>query len=82
MVGVAEITVDFVFQAIGQDGGRESWWTRRPRRDGDDRLASTGHLQEITRCFQDRCLGLEEALSTWNIVKLVVLRKSDAEPKR
>ena len=37
---------------------------------------------KITRSFQDRFVELEEALSSWNIVKLVFLWKTDVEPKR
>ena len=36
----------------------------------------------ITRCFQERFLGQMDALSSWKIVKLVFLRKPDAEPKK
>ena len=35
----------------------------------------------ITRCFQERFMGLMEAPSPWKIVRLVFLRKPDAEPK-
>ena len=37
---------------------------------------------ESTRCFQNLVMGLEEALGCWKIVKLVFLRKPDAEQKR
>ena len=37
---------------------------------------------EMTRCFQDRSMGLEEPSNSSKIVKLVLLRKPDAEPKK
>ena len=36
----------------------------------------------IARCSQERFLGQMEAPSSWKIVKLVFLRKPDAEPKK
>ena len=36
----------------------------------------------ITRCFQVRVMGQMEVPSSWKIVKLVFLRKLDAEPKK
>ena len=38
-------------------------------------------IYKITRCFQDLCTGLEEAPSSWKIVKSVLLRQPDAEPQ-
>ena len=38
-------------------------------------------ISTITRCFQERFMGQMEAPSSWEIVKLVFLRKPDAEPK-
>ena len=39
-------------------------------------------IYTITKCFQERFMGLTEAPSSWKIVKLVFLRKPDAEPKK
>ena len=39
-------------------------------------------IYEIARCVQARCMGQEEAPSSWKIVNLVVLQKADAEPKK
>ena len=36
----------------------------------------------ITRCFQERFVGLMEAPSSWKDVKLALLRKPGAEPKK
>ena len=36
----------------------------------------------IVRCFQDRFMGQMDAPVSWKIVKLVFLRKQDAEPKK
>ena len=36
----------------------------------------------IRRCFHERFLGQMDAPNSWKIVKLVFLRKSDAEPKK
>ena len=35
-------------------------------------------IYEITRCFQDRFVALEDAPSSWKSVTLVFLRKPDA----
>ena len=37
---------------------------------------------ESTRCFENLVMGLEEALGCWKIMKLVFLRKPDAEQKK
>ena len=39
-------------------------------------------IEKITKCFQERCMGQMEAPSSWKIVKLVFMRKRDAEPKK
>ena len=39
-------------------------------------------VYEVARCFQALFMGLEEAPSCWKIVKLVFLRKPDAEPPK
>ena len=38
-------------------------------------------IYEVARCFQPRFMALEDAPSSWRIVKLV-LRKPDAAPKK
>ena len=37
---------------------------------------------QVARCFQPRFMALEDAPSSWRIVKLVFLRKPDAIPKK
>ena len=61
---------------------RASQWTRRLHRDGDDKTASTGTFFQFARCFQDRSVELEDAPRSWKIVKMVFLRKPDAEPNK
>ena len=39
-------------------------------------------IYTITRCFQERFMHQMEAPSSWKIVKLVFLRKPDAESKK
>ena len=39
-------------------------------------------IYEVTRCFQQRCMGQMDAPNSWKIVKLVFLRKPDAAPKK
>ena len=39
-------------------------------------------VYEITRCFQDRFVGLDDAPSAWRIVKLIFLQEQDAAPKK
>ena len=39
-------------------------------------------IYTLTMCFQERFMGQMEASSSWKIVKLVFLRKPDAEPKK
>ena len=39
-------------------------------------------IYTVTKCFQERFMGQMEAPSSWKIVKLVFLRKPDAEPKK
>ena len=34
--------------------------------------------EEIRRCFRDRFMELKDAPSSWNLVKLAILRKPDA----
>ena len=78
---VAQITIDLVLQARAKMAENK---VNGP----EDSIASEVIKQlpqenflEITRCFQDRCMELEEASSPWAIVKLVFLRNLDAEPK-
>ena len=40
------------------------------------------NIDGMTRCFQNRSVEVEDAPSSWGIVKLVFLRKPDAEPKK
>ena len=40
------------------------------------------NINMITTCFQERFMGQMEGPSSWTIVKLVFLRKADAEPKK
>ena len=38
-------------------------------------------IYEITRGFQERFMELNDAPSSWRIVKLIFLRKPDAAPR-
>ena len=60
-----------------QDDERKRQWTGLFHCDGDDKAASTGKIFGITRCFQDCCVGLEDAPTSWKIVNLVFLQKPD-----
>ena len=39
-------------------------------------------IYTLTKCFHERFMGLMEGPRSWKIVKLVFLRKPDAEPKK
>ena len=39
-------------------------------------------LYEMTKCFQDSFMGLEDAPSSWVIAKMVFPRKVDAEHQK
>ena len=39
-------------------------------------------IYTIARCFEDRFVGQMGAPDSWKVVKLVFLRKPDAEPKK
>ena len=78
----AEITVDPVLQA-------KSKMSDNRVNGPEDAVVSQmikqlllGKIHLITRCFQERFMGQMEAPSSWKIVKLVFLRKQDAQPKK
>ena len=39
-------------------------------------------IYTVTRCLQERFMGMMESPSSWKVVKLVFLRKPDAEPTK
>ena len=54
----------------------------RPEESGVAEMVKHGSMFERTKYVQTRFLGLEQAPSYWMIVKLVFLRKPDAEPQK
>ena len=78
----AEITVDLVLQARAKMCDNK---VNGPQNAVVSEMIKHLLLEKIciiTRCFQERCMGQMEAPSSWKIVKLVFLRKPDAEPKK
>ena len=78
---VAEITSDLILQARAK--------MSKDKVNGPEDSAVSEMIKqlpqekyEIVKCFfQQRFMGLQEAPSSWKMVKLVLLRKSDAAPK-
>ena len=78
----AEITVDSVWQARAKlcdnkvNGAEDAVVTEMMKQ------LPLEKIYTITRCFQERFMGLMETPSSWKIMKFVFLRKPDAEPKK
>ena len=78
----ADITVDLVLQARAKLSDNK---VNGPEDEIVNEMIKSLPMEKIctvTRCFQARFMGLMEAPSSWKIVKLVFLRKPDAEPKK
>ena len=78
----AEITADLVLQARAKlcdnkVNGPEDAVVREMIK-----ILPLDKIYTIARFFQDRFVGQMDAPDTWKIVKLVFLRKPDAEPKK
>ena len=78
----AEIIIDVVLQAMAKmsenkvDGLEDTVVGEMIKQLPNEKIYT------ITKCFQERFMGLTEAPSSWKIEKLVFLRKPDAEPKK
>ena len=78
----AEITVDLVLQAIARlsenkvNGPEDAIVSVMIKRLPMDKI----YIK--TKCFQERFLGRMESPSSWKVVKLVFLRKTDAAPTK
>ena len=78
----AEITVDLVLQARAKlsenkvNGPEDAIVSEMIKRLPMEKICT------ITRCFQERFLGLVGSPSSWKVVKLVFLRKLDAAPTK
>ena len=77
-----EITVDLVLQARAKMSDNK---VNGP----DDAIVSEmikqwplEKINTVTMCFQERFLGQMKSISSWKIVRLVLFRKPDAEPKK
>ena len=78
----AEITVDLVLQSRARMSENKV--------NGPDDAKVSDMIKQlplkkvyiVTRCFQERFMGQMEAPSSWKIVKLVFLRKPDAELRK
>ena len=77
----AEITVDLVLQGRAKMSDNKVNGVEDTVVSEMIKLLPLENIHTITRCFQERSMGLMEAPSSWKIVKLVFLRKTDAEPK-
>ena len=78
----AEITVDLVLQArakMSDNKGQRTWRCDCKR---DDQAVAFGENLHLYEVFSRTLLGKVESPSSWKIVKLIFLRKPDAEPKK
>ena len=78
----AEITVDLVLQARAKMSENK---VNEPEVAVVSEMIKQLPREKIyifTKCFQERFMGQMEAASSWKVVKLVFLRKFDAEPKK
>ena len=74
--GRAKITIDLLLQAMAKNGLEDAVASEMIKQLPQEKI------NIITKWFQERFMGQMEAPSSWKIVKLVFLRKADAEPTK
>ena len=78
----AEITVDLVLQARAKMSDNKVNGLEDSIESELIKQFPLEKIYTISKCFQERFLGQMQSPSSWKIVKLVFLRKPDAEPKK